>query len=164
MTRERLSTPFVAAEIVCSIMHECRGGVTCRGHGDDQGKVAMTRVRRSLVCLAGVVALCVLAAPQVAQGRNPKPKGFISAKPSAVLVNETTTLEGSGFPADETIVLKECPKKAYGPEPKPAYKHPCDPTTMTVETDASGGFTATFEVRSPSGGTEADAPNQVLRR
>ena len=64
------------------------------------------------------------------------------------MVNTPTTLEGSGFPANEQIVLRECPKKGYGPEPQPIVKHPCDPSEMTVETNASGTFTATFEVRS----------------
>src|SRR5271169_2200192 len=99
------------------------------------------------LCLAATVAVFGVAVPQFAQG-NPKPKGFITASPSALAVNEATTLEGSGFPSNAQIVLRECPKKAYGPNPNTALKHPCDPTTTTVETDASGAFTASFQVRS----------------
>jgi hypothetical protein len=112
-----------------------------------KGAVETMRVR-FVPCLAGVAAVWGLAVPQFVQGRNLRPKGFIAAKPSALVVNETTMLEGTDFPANERIVLRECPKMAYGPDPMPAYKHPCDPTTKTVETDASGTFTVAFQVRS----------------
>jgi len=116
----------------------------------ERGAAGTTRVRWFVATLAGVVALC---GSQVAQARKPKP--HITATPAVLAANETTTLEGAGFPADETIVLRECATRDFHPN-----KWPCNSTEpqMTVETDASGAFTATFAVAGCQGAAKAGRP------
>lgn len=116
-------------------------------------------MRWLLPCLAGVAALCGLALPQFAQARKAKP--HITATPSVLAANEFTTLEGTGFPADETIVLREC---ATRDAQLGKGRWPCNPTEpqMTVETDAAGGFTATFEVAGCQGEGKAARPQKCL--
>ena len=93
--------------------------------------------------LARVAALCTVALPTIAAAKT-GPR--ITAKPSVVEVNEATTLTGTGFPADEKIVLKECEAKGWI-----APRYPCASKSMTIKTDATGAFTATFAVSSCSG-------------
>jgi hypothetical protein len=100
-------------------------------------------MRTFTAVVASVAALCTVALPAIA-GAKTGPR--ITAKPSVVEVNQATTLTGTGFPANEKIVLKECEATGWI-----APRYPCASKSMTVKTDAIGAFTATFEVRSCSG-------------
>ena len=95
--------------------------------------------------------------PQLAQARKATP--HITATPNVLTANEFTTLEGTGFPADETIVLRECATRdaQFG-----KGRWPCNSTEpqMTVETDPSGAFTTAFEVAGCQGESKAARPQK----
>ena len=110
---------------------------------------------RLVLCLVGAAAGCGLAVPQITQAHRHRFRGRITATPSALAVGETTTLEGTGFPADEMIVLRECATKDFVPG-----RPPCNSPKMTVETDASGAFTATFQVAQCQGEKKAARPQK----
>lgn len=93
--------------------------------------------------VAGVVAAATLLMPALVGARRGP---HISAKPTVVAVNQATALVGTGFPADERIILKECAATGWL---APVY--PCEGRSMAVKTDASGAFTARFQVSSCSG-------------
>ena len=114
-----------------------------------------TRIRGLSVCLAAVAAVCGFAVPQLAQAHKRKATGRITANPTVLAAGETTTLEGTGFSADEKITLRECPTKGSN-----APRYPCNSTLVTVETDASGGFTATFPVTSCYGEKKSNRPQK----
>ncbi len=112
------------------------------------------RARGFLVCLAGVVAVFGSVVPQLAQAHK-KANPRITATPSVLAANETTTLEGTGFPADETIALRECAQKV-----EPPFKYPCNSPELMVETNTSGGFTATFVVTQCHGEKKLTRPQK----
>jgi hypothetical protein len=142
-------------------------GSRLRRQGVIEGEDWTVRAGRLVVWVAGAAIVAIAGTPGPASGGVSPPKiekakiaraGYrsklrrrrkkgpvIVATPSVVAVNETTTLEGSGFPPDETVELRECGRSGHGPGE--LLKHPCV-STMSVETDTSGGFTATFPVKS----------------
>jgi hypothetical protein len=101
------------------------------------------RIPTVIQCIAMPAGLAAFTSAAVA-GAEAGP--HIAAKPSVVEVNQATTLTGTGFAADERVMLKECARTGWL-----APQYPCDSRTVTVKTDATGGFTVTFEVKSCSG-------------
>ena len=93
--------------------------------------------------------------PGFAQAHRKRQTARITATPSVLAANKTTSLDGTGFPADKTIVLRECPTKDSG-----AFRYACDASEMTVETDASGGFTASFPVAACHGQKKLTRPQK----
>ena len=102
----------------------------------------MTEYRRSLrragVLLgAGGAALALGAAPGYA-GSAP----HIGVHPRSVMVTKTTTLKGSGFPANSQVRLRECGATAWI-----VPQEVCDTANeITVTTGPKGRFTTEFEV------------------
>jgi hypothetical protein len=101
------------------------------------------RTGRAVRYIAIAASAAALISPGIAGA---KAGPHIAAKPAVLEVGEATTLTGVGFAADARITLRECAKTGWL-----APQYPCDAGAMTVKTDAAGGFTATFEVRSCSG-------------
>lgn len=97
--------------------------------------------RKAIGCAAlaaaALVTAAVAQAPAQAEATQPK----ISARPSTLMVNATTTLKGSGFPANTVIQLRECGRTFWL---APAY--PCTANEASVTTDRSGRFRTTFKV------------------
>ena len=98
--------------------------------------------KASLLASATMVALVTSAAaqttvPPVAAAPH------IVARPNNLMVNATTTLTGTGFPAKSRVSLAECGAASWI-----APRDPCDTTnTVTVTTNRAGGFTTPFKVQ-----------------
>ncbi|MGO9320263.1 MAG: hypothetical protein ACLQBY_05620 [Solirubrobacteraceae bacterium] len=94
---------------------------------------------RNLVVCAALAASAVAAAPVLpAQAQAKQPK--ITARPRTVMVDATTTLRGSGFPANTVIELRECGRTFWL-----APHYPCIANEEAVATDGRGRFRATFQ-------------------
>lgn len=101
----------------------------------------MLELRRVLLRAAGAFAAIVAVMPTAAAYAGSQAEK-IRAHPASVMINTDTTLTGSGFPAHTTIVLEECGATRWL-DPKV----PCNTENReTVETNAKGRFTASFEV------------------
>jgi hypothetical protein len=94
-------------------------------------------------CVAGLVVVAALAATAEGATTRITSAPHIRARPRSIMVNGTTTLTGTGFPANGPVHLRECGSAAWiVPE------EPCDTTNeVTVMSDASGRFTTPFEVQ-----------------
>lgn len=93
--------------------------------------------------LAAAAATLTLAAAPASAGARLAGTPAIRAHPREVMVDSATMLRGSGFPARETIQLRECGRTSWNlPE------DPCDAEdVLDVTTDARGAFTASFHVQ-----------------
>lgn len=87
---------------------------------------------------AAVTAASALVAVAPAQALAKQPK--ITARPRTLMVNDTTTLKGSGFPANTVIQLRECGRTFWL-----APDYPCTANEAAVTTDRSGRFRTTFQ-------------------
>lgn len=112
--------------------------------------------RKAIGCAAlAASALVTAAAAASVQAQTRQPK--ISARPSTLMVNATTTLKGSGFPANTVIQLRECGRTFWL---APAY--PCTANEASVTTDRSGRFRTTFEVGLCPEGEPGKMPNERI--
>jgi len=106
-------------------------------------------VRRPLlaaITLAAGSMLGVFAAVP-AWAASPVPP-TITANPNNLMVNTDTTLTGRHFAPGETIRLTECSRTTWV-----VTQHPCDTNnTVTVTTNATGGFTTPFKAELCPGG------------
>ena len=101
--------------------------------------------RRRLAGLSVFVSVVVVGAAGAAEsGAQVTAAGRrIVARPANLMVNGTTQLTGTGFPARSRVVLSEC-----GATNWIAPRDPCDTTnTVTVTTGGGGGFTTPFKVQ-----------------
>ena len=85
--------------------------------------------------LAATVCV-VLAQPAGASGPQ------ITAKPRSVMVNQSTHLVGTGFPAHTAVTLQECGMPTWV-----VMQQVCSPGTVTVTTNAAGRFATPFVVK-----------------
>ncbi len=110
------------------------------------GSRKLSRVGGSAVALGAVTALATGAATvtsAAAQTSATPAAPHIVARPDSVMVNGTTTLTGTGFPAKSKVLLQECGEASWI-----APKNPCISTNeVTVTTGAGGGFTTPFKVQ-----------------
>jgi hypothetical protein len=94
---------------------------------------------------AGAAAAAALACNAIAQRATAQitPAPHIVARPDSVMVNGTTMLTGTGFPADSLVHLQECGSAMWiVPE------DPCDTTNeITVMSGPSGRFSTPFKVQ-----------------
>lgn len=67
----------------------------------------------------------------------------IAAHPNSVMVNTSTKLVGTGFPAHRKVVLKECSVASWVVPQNPCAKG----NSKSVTTNAYGGFTTNFDVK-----------------
>jgi hypothetical protein len=88
------------------------------------------------VALASVVLGLAASGGVAAASAAAKPKPHIVATPNNVMVNSTVKLVGTHFPANATIVLRECGKSTWI-----APQNPCDKKKITVSTNKHGRFT-----------------------
>lgn len=112
--------------------------------------------RRKMWAYAAAALATSLAIVPVtaAQARSEK----IMAKPKSVMVNTDTTLKGKGFPADTMIRLEECGATFWL-----APKDPCDTeNAQTVDTNAKGSFTTSFEVQLCPEGAPGKKPTSEI--
>lgn len=93
--------------------------------------------KKLIVCAATAASALAAAAP-LAQAQAKQPK--IKARPSTLMVNTTTTLTGSGFPANTVIQLRECGRTFWL-----APDYPCTENKEAVTTDRRGRFHTTFQ-------------------
>jgi hypothetical protein len=83
----------------------------------------------------------VVAFASCAQARSAKAHPKILAKPDSVMVNQSTTLRGSGFPRHSAVTLSECSRETWM-----APQDPCEEgNEVTVETNARGAFKTSFK-------------------
>lgn len=99
-----------------------------------------------LVCaLSTCVALDAPSAVAGASARDALRHGkqpTIRAKPTSLMVNESTALKGSGFPKNVSVTLRECPSTTWI-----APQQPClEGHSVTVETSRTGRFSTSFRV------------------
>ncbi len=115
----------------------------------------MRKRRKTWAYAAGALAASLAIAPvTVAQANSEK----IMAKPKSVMVNTDTTVKGKGFPADTMIRLEECGATFWL-----APKDPCDTeNAQTVETNAKGKFTSSFEVQLCPEGAPGKKPTSQI--
>jgi hypothetical protein len=111
---------------------------------------------RKLVFCTSLAALAVAAAPVLpAQAQAKQPK--IAARPHTLMVNATTMLKGSGFPANTVIELRECGRTFWL-----APDYPCVASEETVTTDKRGRFRATFQARLCPEGEPGTMPTERI--
>lgn len=96
--------------------------------------------------LGGALAVCaaigsVSAGGAQAHGSHAK-QPHISAKPSNLMVNQSTTLLGSGFPKHASITLRECASASWIVPQQPCIEG----LAVTVQTNGSGHFSTQFKV------------------
>jgi len=98
-------------------------------------------VRASVAVLAAAGAFaCSAIAQDAAAQITPAP--HIVARPNNLMVNGTTQLTGTGFPADSQVHLQECGSATWI-----APENPCDSTNeVTVMTGPTGRFATLFKV------------------
>jgi len=103
--------------------------------------------------LLGGAATALLAAPLAAAATPASavsaapPK--ITAHPRSLMVDTFTTLTGRNFTPDTSITLAECSSTNWVVE----VQNPCDTTnTVTLTTDAAGGFATGFQAQLCPGG------------
>ncbi len=108
----------------------------------------MTSSRRNslLVCaLSASVALATLTSMPSASARATARRGkqpTIRAKPTSLMVNQSTALKGSGFPKNASVTLRECASTSWM-----APQQPClEGHSVTVETSRTGRFSTSFKV------------------
>jgi hypothetical protein len=90
------------------------------------------------IVLAAAALTAALGGSALASATSPK----IHARPHSVMVNTTTNLKGSGFPANTTIQLRECGNTFWL-----APSYPClEDNGVSVTTDAKGRFQTAFKV------------------
>lgn len=94
---------------------------------------------KKLIVYAAAAASALAAAAPAAQAQARQPK--IKARPSTLMVNATTTLKGSGFPANTVIQLRDCGRTFWL-----APDYPCTENEAAVTTDRRGRFHTTFQV------------------
>ena len=95
--------------------------------------------------VAGLAAVAAVVCGATAAGATAQitPAPHIVARPDNVMVNGTTMLTGTGFPADSLVALRECGSANWI-----APEDPCDSTNeITVMTGPSGQFTTPFTVQ-----------------
>jgi hypothetical protein len=94
----------------------------------------------AVVVAGGLLSEALVVSSAGASTAAPAP--HIVAKPNSVMVNTTTKLTGTHFPASTKITIKECPQTLWV---VPA--NPCDTdNSITVKTNAQGQFHAVFTV------------------
>jgi hypothetical protein len=102
--------------------------------------------------LAAAALTAALGGSAQASAKNPK----LHARPHSVMVNTTTNLKGSGFPANTTIQLRECGHTFWL-----APSYPClEDNGVSVTTDAKGRFQTAFEVGLCPEGEATKKPTQ----
>jgi hypothetical protein len=109
------------------------------------GSRKLLRPSGRVVALGAVAALTAAASASSAAAQiSATPAApHIVARPDSVMVNGTTTLTGTGFPAKSKVQLRECGASSWI-----APKNPCISTNeITVTASASGGFTTPFKVQ-----------------
>ncbi len=97
--------------------------------------------------LGGALAVCAaLGSVGVgvvqARGGSHAKRPTISAKPSSLMVNQSTALVGSGFPKKTSITLRECASTAWSVPQEPCIEG----LAVTVKTNGSGHFSTHFKV------------------
>ena len=97
--------------------------------------------------LGGALAVCAallgLGAGVVqARGGSHAKRPTISAKPSNLMVNQSTALLGSGFPKHTSITLRECASTSWIVPQEPCIEG----LAVTVKTNGSGHFSTHFKV------------------
>ena len=112
----------------------------------------MFRTRTFAVGAAVVGIVIGLAAnPADATGRH------IVAKPSTLKVNATTTLTGTGFPANTRLPIAECSKTSWA-----TGQFPCNSSTQfLVVTDSHGHFVHKLKVTLCGGKRGPTANSQI---
>jgi hypothetical protein len=99
--------------------------------------MSKTMLSRSLVAAAAAAA----AFAPCAQARSAKAHPKILAKPDSVMVNQSTTLIGTGFPKRSEVTLSECSRETWI-----APQNPCEETNqVTVKTNGTGAFKTSFK-------------------
>lgn len=93
------------------------------------------RLRAFAAVGIGASVLTLLAQPAAAAGPH------ITARPRTVMVNHSTRLVGTGFPAHTAITLQECGVTTWL-----VMQPVCSPGTVEVTTNAAGRFTTSFNV------------------
>jgi hypothetical protein len=84
-----------------------------------------------------VIVAGVVGAPAAQGASGPK----IKAMPKSVMVNQSTILTGRGFPANSTILLRECSATSWI-----VPQEPCLSPGEEVTTNAAGAFKSSFTV------------------
>lgn len=108
----------------------------------------MTSSRRKslLVCMlyacAALVALTPVASASARAEARGRKQPTIRAKPTNLMVNQSTALKGSGFPKNASVTLRECASTSWI-----APQQPClEGHGVTVETNRTGRFSTSFKV------------------
>jgi hypothetical protein len=97
--------------------------------------------------LGGALAVCAAigsvsaGVAQAHRGSHAK-QPHISAKPSNLMVNQSTALLGSGFPKHTSITLRECASASWIVPQQPCIEG----LAVTVKTNGSGHFSTQFKV------------------
>jgi hypothetical protein len=95
---------------------------------------------RGLALAGCAFAAAGFASPALGSSRAQAPK--ITAHPKSVMIRSSTTLTGRGFPANASIELRECGTAFWL-----APAEPCSTgNAITVQADAKGRFTTSFDV------------------
>ena len=99
-----------------------------------------------LVSAAALVAACSASlASAAAQGtsdtRSRGSRAHIVAKPSELMVNQSATLTGTGFPKDSEVMLEECSSTDWIAPQDPCIAN----TALEVKTNRAGRFSTPFK-------------------
>ncbi len=109
--------------------------------------------RKLVVCTALAASAVAIAPALPAQAQAAQPK--ITARPRTLMVNATTMLRGSGFPANTVIELRECGRTFWL-----APNDPCISDEQTVTTDRRGRLSTTYQVGLCPEGAAGNMPTE----
>ena len=115
---------------------------------------------RSAIVRVGVVVTISLVATGVLAGYagavSPTPPHIV-AKPDNVMVNNKTTLTGTGFPAKTRLTIEECPARNWIVPQKPCVTN----NKISVLTDGHGRFVRQFRVELCAGRRGPEPTSQI---
>jgi hypothetical protein len=95
-----------------------------------------------LSCFAGLAAAIAAAPGAIAQGPSAAAGPHIRARPSSAMIDTHVALNGSGFPANSVVALRECGRTFWL-----APTEPCDTANAKlVRTGRLGRFKTSFLV------------------
>lgn len=115
--------------------------------------IARKHALAGALVVACIAIACIGAGLVQARGTHPK-RARISAKPSSLMVNQSTALRGRGFPKNTSVTLRECASTSWSVPQEPCIEG----LAVTVKTNGSGHFATHFKVGVCEG--ESSGPTQ----